>query len=106
MTITPVTSATPNTPKLQLLRDVSRSFYLSIRVLPAPLRQPVAVGYLLARATDTLADTAQLPAGQRRIHLQTLIDATPAGGTLRLAPGTYAGPASICLLYTSPSPRD
>ncbi len=71
----PVTSATPHTPKLQLLRDVSRSFYLSIRVLPAPLRQPVAVGYLLARATDTLADTAQLPAGQRRIHLQTLIDA-------------------------------
>ena len=29
------------------------------------------------------------------IPLQTLIDATPAGGTLRLAPGTYAGPASI-----------
>ncbi len=27
--------------------------------------------------------------------LQALIDATPAGGTLRLAPGTYAGPASI-----------
>jgi len=29
------------------------------------------------------------------IPLQPLIDATPAGGTLRLAPGTYAGPASI-----------
>ncbi|MDA8258633.1 MAG: nitrous oxide reductase family maturation protein NosD [Betaproteobacteria bacterium] len=27
--------------------------------------------------------------------LQALIDATPAGGTLRLAPGTYAGPATI-----------
>ncbi|MFZ4537545.1 nitrous oxide reductase family maturation protein NosD [Propionivibrio sp.] len=27
--------------------------------------------------------------------LQTLIDATPAGGTLRLPPGNYAGPASI-----------
>ncbi|MCF8151230.1 MAG: hypothetical protein K9J80_10840, partial [Sulfuritalea sp.] len=27
--------------------------------------------------------------------LQPLIDATPAGGTLRLAPGSYAGPASI-----------
>jgi hypothetical protein len=28
------------------------------------------------------------------IPLQALIDATPAGGTLRLAPGTYAGPAA------------
>lgn len=27
--------------------------------------------------------------------LQPLIDATPAGGTLRLAPGSYAGPAAI-----------
>lgn len=27
--------------------------------------------------------------------LQPLIDATPAGGTLRLAPGAYAGPATI-----------
>jgi nitrous oxidase accessory protein len=27
--------------------------------------------------------------------LQPLIDATPVGGTLRLAPGTYAGPATI-----------
>lgn len=27
--------------------------------------------------------------------LQSLIDATPAGGTLRLAPGSYLGPASI-----------
>ncbi|MDP2109125.1 MAG: right-handed parallel beta-helix repeat-containing protein, partial [Rhodocyclaceae bacterium] len=27
--------------------------------------------------------------------LQALIDATPAGGTLRLASGTYAGPATI-----------
>jgi nitrous oxidase accessory protein len=29
------------------------------------------------------------------VHLQPLIDATPAGGTLRLAPGSYAGPATI-----------
>ncbi|MDK9702287.1 MAG: nitrous oxide reductase family maturation protein NosD [Sulfuritalea sp.] len=29
------------------------------------------------------------------VPLQPLIDATPAGGTLRLAPGRYAGPASI-----------
>ena len=29
------------------------------------------------------------------VPLQALIDATPAGGTLRLAPGAYAGPARI-----------
>lgn len=32
--------------------------------------------------------------------LQPLIDATPAGGTLRLAPGTYAGPATISRAIT------
>ncbi|ROZ75721.1 phytoene/squalene synthase family protein [Ramlibacter sp. WS9] len=55
-----------------LLRGVSRSFYLSIRLLPVALRRPIGVGYLLARATDTLADTARLPAGERREKLDTL----------------------------------
>jgi farnesyl-diphosphate farnesyltransferase len=40
-----------------LLRSVSRSFYLSIRLLPVQLREPVALAYLLARATDSVADT-------------------------------------------------
>src|SRR5216117_1825155 len=40
-----------------ILRSVSRSFYLSIRFLPARLRQPIALAYLLARSTDTIADT-------------------------------------------------
>ncbi len=55
-----------------LLRGVSRSFYLSIRLLPAALQRPIGVGYLLARATDTLADTARLPPGERREKLETL----------------------------------
>ena len=42
------------------LRDVSRSFYLSIRVLPGGLQEPVGLAYLLARAADTIADTALL----------------------------------------------
>ena len=42
------------------LRDVSRSFYLSIRALPGGLREPVGLAYLLARAADTIADTAPL----------------------------------------------
>jgi farnesyl-diphosphate farnesyltransferase len=69
-----------------LLRGVSRSFYLSIRLLPAALRRPIAVAYLLARATDTVADTAALPADARRDRLETLTTAiegrTPAHAAL------------------------
>ncbi len=56
----------------ELLRDVSRSFYLSLRVLPAPLRQPMGTAYLLARAADTLADTALLAPEQRLRQLHAL----------------------------------
>jgi farnesyl-diphosphate farnesyltransferase len=55
-----------------LLRGVSRSFYVSIRLLPAQLRQPVSVAYLLARASDTVADCAKLPAEMRRDKLDSL----------------------------------
>jgi farnesyl-diphosphate farnesyltransferase len=61
-------SPSPSVPAL--LRSVSRSFYLSIRLLPAPLRKPIAVGYLLARASDTLADTACLSTDERRDLLE------------------------------------
>ena len=57
-----------------ILRSVSRSFYLSVRLLPARLREPVSLAYLLARATDTIADTADIPAAIRSEKLQTLSD--------------------------------
>ena len=52
-----------------VLKGVSRSFYLSIQVLPRGMREPVAVAYLLARAADTIADTRALPPKQRLEHL-------------------------------------
>src|ERR1043166_1458944 len=55
-----------------LLRSVSRSFYLSIRILPARLREPVALAYLLARSADTVADTAQISPAVRMETLQML----------------------------------
>jgi farnesyl-diphosphate farnesyltransferase len=55
-----------------LLRQVSRSFDLSIRLLPPVLQAPVAVGYLLARATDTVADTTALPLAERQILLDLM----------------------------------
>jgi farnesyl-diphosphate farnesyltransferase len=43
-----------------ILRSVSRSFYLSIRFLPGQLRGPIALAYLLARSTDSVADTPEI----------------------------------------------
>lgn len=56
----------------QLLRHVSRSFDLSIRLLPKALQAPVAIGYLLARATDTVADTTALPLAERQVLLDLM----------------------------------
>jgi farnesyl-diphosphate farnesyltransferase len=57
-----------------ILRSVSRSFYLSIRFLPAQLREPIALGYLLARTTDTVADTTGISSGVRIESLKMLSD--------------------------------
>lgn len=57
-----------------LLRDVSRSFYLTLRLLPAAVRTPIGLAYLLARATDTVADTEALPLADRLVALQALRD--------------------------------
>ncbi len=58
-----------------ILRAVSRSFYLSLRALPRALRDPLSLAYLLARATDTIADTAGVPAKVRTDALRSLVDA-------------------------------
>jgi farnesyl-diphosphate farnesyltransferase len=56
----------------EILRSVSRSFYLSIRFLPVQLREPIALAYLLARTTDTIADTAQISGSVRMETLKLL----------------------------------
>jgi farnesyl-diphosphate farnesyltransferase len=55
-----------------ILRRVSRSFFVSIFLLPKKLRNPVSLGYLLARASDTIADTTELPIELRVEKLQLL----------------------------------
>jgi phytoene/squalene synthetase len=52
----------------ELLKSVSRSFYISIRLLPKALREPVALGYLLARTSDTIADGTAVDV-EKRIEL-------------------------------------
>ena len=54
----------------ELLKSVSRAFYLSMRVLPSAMREPVSIAYLLARAADTISDTASLPTEHRASQLR------------------------------------
>ncbi len=69
-----------------LLRQVSRSFYLSLRILPSALREPISLAYLLARAADTVADTRLVPRAERLGYLEALR-------------GAYAGaPADVAAL--------
>ncbi len=71
----------------QILPRVSRSFYLSLRVLPQSVRQPIGLAYLFCRAADTLADTALLPRDLRLSYL----------GQYRAAFGE-AGPTAVANL--------
>lgn len=55
-----------------LLRDVSRSFYLTLWILPSDIRPQIGLAYLLARTADTIADTELVPVDQRLQALQAL----------------------------------
>ena len=69
-------------PELQsLLRDTSRSFYLTLRILPASVRPQIGLAYLLARTTDTIADTDLVPVADRVATLTAL--ARRIDGTLQ-----------------------
>ena len=66
-----------------LLRDVSRSFYLTLRVLPVQIRPQISLAYLLARASDTIADTKVVPRAKRVAvlrQMQTLSRVPELGG--------------------------
>ena len=63
---------TPNNLLTDLLRAVSRSFFLTLRILPVPVRPQIGLAYLLARATDTIADTWIVPPDQRLTALASL----------------------------------
>jgi farnesyl-diphosphate farnesyltransferase len=55
-----------------LLANVSRSFYRTLRVLPAKVRPQIGLAYLLARTTDTIADTELVPVEERLQALRAL----------------------------------
>jgi farnesyl-diphosphate farnesyltransferase len=67
---------------IELLAGVSRSFVLTIRALPKGLRRPVGLAYLLARASDTIADTATAPVEARLECLRAFAGLLTGGGAL------------------------
>lgn len=58
-----------------LLPKVSRTFALTIRVLPRPLRESVTVAYLLCRLADVLEDATHLDPAPRAAALLAFADA-------------------------------
>src|SRR5438046_8858343 len=73
-----------------LLRQVSRSFSLPLAIRPRPLREPIGLAYLLARAVDTVTDTRLIVREDRVRHVETLRRAS--GG----ADDDVAGVARAC----------
>ena len=67
-----------------LLKATSRSFYLTLRVLPGAVRPQIALAYLLARTTDTVADAEILPVDQRLAAMQKLRERVLGQGTAPL----------------------
>ncbi len=55
-----------------VLKGVSRSFYLTLAILPQAVRSQIGLAYLFARAADTIADTGELDDAIRLQSLQEL----------------------------------
>ncbi len=68
-----------------LLRSVSRSFYLSLRILPRSVRPTLSLAYLLARASDSVADIATSPREDRIRLLRGLSASWPPDPLQELA---------------------
>jgi farnesyl-diphosphate farnesyltransferase len=73
-----------------LLKATSRSFYLTLRVLPAAVRPQIGLAYLLARTTDTIADTEILPVTQRLEALQKFRERILGQSAAPLSFGAFA----------------
>lgn len=67
-----------------LLKRVSRSFYLTLKVVPSDVRRPIGLAYLFARAADTIADTALIDRADRLKYLELFREAFREGQAERL----------------------
>ncbi len=55
----------------EILRHTSRSFFLTLRLLPSAIQPDATLGYLLARATDTIADASAADPSSRLALLRS-----------------------------------
>jgi farnesyl-diphosphate farnesyltransferase len=83
-------AANANVLLTDLLRQTSRSFYLTLRVLPGAIRPQISLAYLLARTADTIADTELVPIDQRLDALKRLRERIQATSTAPLNLGALA----------------
>ncbi len=72
------------------LKEVSRSFYLTLRALPRLVRSQIGLAYLLARTTDTIADTAILATDRRLEALRRLRERLQGQSSRPLDLGEFA----------------
>ena len=106
-----------------ILKSTARSFYLSLQFLPDRVRAPLGLAYLLARATDTIADSSNSPLSERAHALDSLKNlvlssnspnsqdgggSQPAGEVAKLAAPMLqhiaaANPAELRLLRETPA---
>jgi farnesyl-diphosphate farnesyltransferase len=89
-----------------LLHDHARTFALTLNLLPRVLREPLGSTYLLARASDTVADAVQIPRERRlqileglKAELRAKSDPNGSSGVdgtlesfLRIRSGEISGP--------------
>ncbi len=80
-----------------ILKGVSRTFYLSLNVLPKDLRRPVGLAYLFARAADTIADTRLISREKRLAYLEGFRNEIRGigSGHIREIKEVLAGPQKI-----------
>ena len=74
----------------ELLKAVSRSFYLTLRVLPGSVRPHIGLAYLLARTTDTIADTELVPVERRLAALEEFRARIASGSSRAISFGDLA----------------
>jgi farnesyl-diphosphate farnesyltransferase len=73
-----------------LLKNVSRSFYTTLRILPGKIRDQIGLAYLLARTSDTIADTNLVAPEARLNALRSFRDGVSGTGKSGLQLGELA----------------
>lgn len=91
----------------EILRRTSRTFGLTLRLLPGAVRPDASLGYLLARATDTIADASSAAPARRADALRAARACLGAPAIAGYDPREWAAAqlpgAERCLLEELPS---